>query len=107
MDELTYTKELTRLFNDRNCTVTWINESECKHRWDYNTIMFFEDEMGKILGPKTPLQIIKHIYSFGQIPKSVDLFIHVLSADILTKIAPDNWPQNALTPSVLYYNYTV
>lgn len=107
MEKTDYVRELTKIFNEKGCHVTWINESERKHGWNCNSDMFHKDKMCKILGPKSPSEIVKNICSVVKSPKSIELYIHVLDPDVYGKCAPDKWPENTIGPAVLYYNYDV
>lgn len=97
-------EELNQAFEERNCTVKWL-EGNTEKGWDFNTQTFFEDEMGLIIGPRTGKEIVDHIFSFNLTEckkRHFTLMLRELPEECIHAVGS---MQNYRPICMLYYNY--
>ena len=97
-------EELTQLFHQKSCTVEWL-EDLSDNLWDFNTKTFFEDDMGKFLGPKPAIDIIIEIFSheLKLDKRHFTLMLHKLPEECVPRNDSNDF--NNTPVYMLYYNY--
>ena len=95
------TNQLHIEFSNRDCDIKWVSENS-DHKWAYNAEMWFTNQKGDYISPKTSKDIVDQIFSFqSEVEKKhFTLMLHLLTPDCYHKVVPDDKPVY-----VLYYHY--